>query len=104
KIRNGHNYYPSGAGGFVDVRDVASFCTDAAVAGLWGEKFILNAANLTFKEAFSKVAAIAGVRAPSRPVPLFFTRILISLNALFNTGSKKKNNLLTHEALKLSAA
>ncbi len=102
KIKNGHSYFPSGAGGFVDVRDVASFCTDAAAAGLWGEKYILNAANLSFKEAYSKVASIAGIKAPSNPVPVLLTRMLISLNAIFQIGSGKKNKLLTHEALKLA--
>ena len=104
KIKKGHSYFPSGAGGFVDVRDVASFCTDAAAAGLWGEKYILNAANLTFKEAYSKVASIAKVKIPSKPVPVFLTRILISLNAFLQLGSKNKNSLLTHEALKLACS
>ncbi|MBK7425702.1 MAG: NAD-dependent epimerase/dehydratase family protein [Saprospiraceae bacterium] len=104
KIKQGHSYFPSGAGGFVDVRDVASFCTNAAIAGLWGEKYILNAANLTFREAYSKVASIMGIKVPSKPVPVFLTRILISLNALFQMGAGKKNGLLTHEALKLAGS
>lgn len=101
-IKNGHNYFPSGAGGFVDVRDVASFCVNASAAGLWGEKYILNAANVTFRDAYSTVACFAGVKVPSKPVPVFLTRMLISLNALLQIGSGKKNSLLTHEALKLA--
>lgn len=102
KIKNGTRYFPSGSGGFVDVRDVASFCTDAAVAGLWGEKYILSAENRSFRDMYSRVAKIAGVSQPSRPVPVFLTKILIILKAIFKAGSGTRDHLLTHEALRLA--
>lgn len=56
KIDDGLKIYPSGQSGFVDVRDVVSFVELALRQGISGERYILNAVNLTHKEFFGMIA------------------------------------------------
>jgi len=60
-------YFPVGTGGYVDVRDVAMFAIEAVIAGLWGEKYILNSENKSHEKFFQLVAKAMGVDLPRRP-------------------------------------
>jgi dihydroflavonol-4-reductase len=48
----------------VDVRDVAAAHLAAAERGRIGERYILNAYNLTLREGLAQIAAVAGARPP----------------------------------------
>lgn len=65
KIKRGFPFYTEGISGFVDVRDVSD-----AMLFLWkkeitGERFIVSAADLSFKNLFDKMAAAMNVKKPS---------------------------------------
>ncbi len=65
KIKRGFPFYTEGVSGFVDVRDVSD-----ALLFLWkkeitGERFILSAADLSFKNLFDKMALAMKVKKPS---------------------------------------
>jgi nucleoside-diphosphate-sugar epimerase len=64
KIDGGLKVFPSGQSGFVDVRDVVSFVELALRQGISGERYILNAVNLTHKEFFGMIARTLQVSPP----------------------------------------
>jgi len=72
---------PAGGLAFVDVRDAALGMLLAADRGRAGERYILNAQNLTVEAFFQRLERISGVRAPlfklpaSRPVALGMNRL-----------------------------
>ena len=59
------------AGGrcYIHVKDVACGASNALIDGAVGESYILGNENLTYKEIFEKIAAVAGVRAPRISFP-----------------------------------
>jgi len=67
---------PAGGMAFVDVRDAAEGMLLAAERGRAGERYILNAQNLTLAAFFQRLERISGVKAPlfklpeSRPLAL----------------------------------
>lgn len=60
---------PPGGLAFVDVRDAAQGAMAAMARGEPGERYLLNAANMTFAEFFGRVSRIAKVPAPVLRVP-----------------------------------
>jgi dihydroflavonol-4-reductase len=58
-----------GKNNFVDVRDVAHGMLLVWQKGRRGERYILGGENLTYKDAFERIAAVAGVKPPRRRIP-----------------------------------
>ena len=59
----------SGGVAVIDVRDVARAHIAAVDKGRPGERYILNAANLTYRDFFGMIARACGVRAPMLKTP-----------------------------------
>ena len=65
-------FAPVGAQNFGDVRDVAAGAISAAQRGRPGERYILGGHNLSFRDAWTKMAALAGKAGPRLPMgPIF---------------------------------
>jgi dihydroflavonol-4-reductase len=62
-------YTPSGGLSFVDARDAATAFITALEKGRHQEKYLLGAANMTFKEFFERLERLSGVSAPMLKVP-----------------------------------
>jgi dihydroflavonol-4-reductase len=62
-------FYPPGGVNVVHVEDVVALCIKAFRSGVTGERTIACGENLTIKETFSRIANLAGVKAPSIPLP-----------------------------------
>jgi dihydroflavonol-4-reductase len=60
---------PSGGLSFVDARDAANAFVNALDKGRHGERYLLGAANWTFKEFFGRLERLTGVSAPVIKVP-----------------------------------
>ena len=58
-----------GTNSFVDVRDVAAGMLLAWQHGTAGRRYILGGENLCYRDAFQRIAAVVGGRAPTRAVP-----------------------------------
>jgi len=58
-------FYPVGGTGMVDVRDVTRFMIELMNSDVSNERFILNAADITYQSLFSKIAESTGAKAPS---------------------------------------
>jgi nucleoside-diphosphate-sugar epimerase len=61
---NGLRFYPPGVNGFVDVVDVARIMIGLMESNISGERYIVNAVNIPYKELFKKITAIYGKPAP----------------------------------------
>lgn len=64
RVSDGLRFYPSGGTGFVDVLDVVRVMQLLMESGVSNERFILNAANLSYQEFFGMVASELGLSAP----------------------------------------
>ncbi len=60
---------PAGGASFVDARDAAEGMILAMERGKPGERYLLTACNITLRELFARVGRIAGVPAPTLPMP-----------------------------------
>ena len=70
--------YPAGGKNYVHVRDAAIATVNALTMGRLGESYILGNENLTYRDAFGLIAAVAGVSPPRFGLPpsaaLFYAR------------------------------
>lgn len=89
-IRQGLQFYPSGTTGFVDVRDVADIMIQLGNKQITGERFILNAVNLSYKDFFTRVANQFHRKPPSRLVTPFMTSIAWKLEWLLTLFTGKE--------------
>ncbi len=63
-VARGLPFAPPGSSGFVDVRDVADAAIGVMEADVSGRRYLVNAANLTFREFLQLVADSLGVSGP----------------------------------------
>lgn len=64
-VKDGLRFYPTGATGFVDVRDVSRIAVSLMEQGLFGERFVVNGENLSYEELFGIIAEAFGKSRPS---------------------------------------
>lgn len=62
-------YTPSGGVSFVDARDAATAFIAALEKGKHREKYLLGAANMTFRDFFARLERLSGVSAPGLKLP-----------------------------------
>jgi dihydroflavonol-4-reductase len=65
-VAKGGQYYAPGLINVVDVLDVARAIHQLCESQVSGERFVLNASDLSYQTFFAQVAAIMGTRVPSR--------------------------------------
>lgn len=82
-------FYPVGAVTAIDVRDVAAAHLAAAERGSVGERYILGAFDVTYRELFELICQIVGARPPKLPLPRTLATPLSALiKALSRLGLK----------------
>jgi len=64
-VYNQNAFYTIGSASFVDVRDVVEAMLQLTFSDISGERYILNAGVMTYKEFFAEAAACLGRKAPS---------------------------------------
>lgn len=67
--------YTSGGRNYVCVKDAAVAIANALTKGRIGECYILGNQNLSYKEAFNKIASTIGVKPPKLPIPSVFAKL-----------------------------
>jgi len=89
-------WYTDGMSGFVDVLDVVDAMQILMESSVNGQRFVLSAANLTYRTLFNMIAKAFNKRLPHKKVTPFLASIVWRLEAIkgFITG---KNPLLTKE-------
>ncbi len=69
--------YPAGKNGFVSARDVALISVELANSGTRGERFILNAENLSYKDAMTLISHSVGAKPPSKVVKNWMINMVV---------------------------
>ena len=89
-VYNEKLFYTEGGANFVDVRDVVEAMLRLTFSDISGERFILNAEQLSYKDFFAAVADCFGKKAPSIKVPPFLAEIVWRLERArtWFTGSR----------------
>jgi dihydroflavonol-4-reductase len=91
---------PTGAGSFVDVRDVARGCILAAEKGNTGENYILGGHNMNFESFIDQVATALGLTITKRRKPLALIKLAAKLKSMFAYVTKNPPDL-TPESLQI---
>ncbi|PID92753.1 MAG: hypothetical protein CSA96_01735 [Bacteroidetes bacterium] len=84
RVAGGLRYATPGTTGFVGVKDVVSAMIWLSAQGLTGERFIVNAANASYKEVFEQIASALGMDRPFRSVSARQLSILAGLDAFLS--------------------
>jgi dihydroflavonol-4-reductase len=74
-VYRGLKYYTRGITGFVDARDTAKAMIALMKSDISGERYVLNAANLSFRDLFTKIALALHKKPPSRYASPFMTSL-----------------------------
>ena len=69
--------YSAGSSGFVSARDVASACLALAESGAWSQRFLLNGANLSYKDAMTKIAKSVNAAPPTKVVKGWMINLIV---------------------------
>ena len=93
KVADGLRYYPDGATGFVGVDDVVRAMVQLQFSEVAGERFVLNAENLTYKAVLERIAKQLGVKAPTKRVSHQMLRFLARLDGILSFLHFKKRTL-----------
>ena len=67
----GYPFYPPGGSGFITVSDVTRSMVDLMNSKITGERFILVAKNLSFKEILRHIASTMGKKAPNKELKMW---------------------------------
>ena len=103
-IYEGLKFYNSGASCFVSAGDCARAChllLDSEHIN--GERFVMGAENMSYKDMFTMVAKHLGVKAPSILPPPFLSKIVGRLSQ-FTSNITGKEPLITPETTRTSSA
>jgi dihydroflavonol-4-reductase len=79
--------YTSGGRNYVCAKDAAFAIANALTKGRVGECYILGNQNLSYKEAFEKIASTIGVRPPSISIPSIFAKLYGRIGSFIGTVS-----------------
>lgn len=93
KVADGLRYYPAGATGFVGVDDVVRAMVQLQFSEVDGERFVLNAENLTYKAVLERIANQLGVKPPTKRVSHQMLRFLARLDGVLSFLHLKKRTL-----------
>ncbi len=77
RVANHSPWYPGGQTGYVDVRDVATFIGLLLEKENTGERWIVNAANLSFKEIYRQIADALGLKKKFHEAPKWLARTIL---------------------------
>jgi dihydroflavonol-4-reductase len=97
-VYHGLPFYTEGVTGFVDNRDVADALVQLMNSDISGERFILNAANLSYRELFQSIAKAFGTKLPGREISPFLTSVAWRLEWIWSRLSGKEARLTRETA------
>lgn len=89
-------YYPGGQTGFVDVRDIVQFTSLLIDRGVTGERWLLNAANLKYRDLYPRLASHLGQSRSFREAPKWLAHLILMAGSLTGKSSLGKDAL--HQA------
>ena len=95
-VYNEFPWYADGVTGFVDVKDVAAIMLQLMDSDISAQRFIISAANKSYKEIFNLIATAFNKKLPYKKVTQFLAKIVWRLEA-FKSMLNGKTPLVTKE-------
>ncbi|WP_273446369.1 NAD-dependent epimerase/dehydratase family protein [Neolewinella agarilytica] len=101
---SGRNIYPDGSAGFVAVEDVVDATLFALDRDIDGDRFLLNAANLSWKDTQRMIAESIGAKPPAYRMPAWQSALLWPIEGLRArlTGKRPLITRETHHSVQSS--
>lgn len=96
-----NRFYTGGVVNYVDVRDVSSAVLKLMEAKVYGERFIISAGSISYKELFDKIAVSFGKKPPSIKVEGLFIKLAIFADKM-RAWLSSSNQLVTDELEQVS--
>jgi nucleoside-diphosphate-sugar epimerase len=90
-IDKGLHYYTNGTNGYVDVRDVCRAMICLQESPIEGERFIVSAQNLSYKECFDAIADALNKKKPSR----YASKLMMTIAGIVQCLLQGKKAVLT---------
>jgi dihydroflavonol-4-reductase len=81
--------YTAGGRNYICAKDAAVAIANALTKGAVGECYILGNQNLSYKEAFDKIALTIGVKPPTIPIPSLFAKLYGIIGSMIGKLSGK---------------
>jgi len=81
-VASGKLFYPVGSCNYVDVRDIAQITWLFAENSIVGERFVLNAGNISYKDLFAQIARLMDKKPPHIAVTPLLAEIAWRLDTL----------------------
>lgn len=103
RVWKGQRFYPKGATGFVDVRDVGAAAIALMESDRVNERFILNSVNWTYQQLLNEIADALGKKRPGQKASSFMMGLAWRWEALRSRFLGKKP-LLTQETARTSSS
>ncbi len=94
-------FYTGGIANFVDVRDVSAVVMQLMKANIFGERFILNAGSVPYKELFDRIAYEFGKKPPGIKVKGLWIKFAIFADKI-RAGISGSKPLITDELEQVS--
>jgi len=98
KIYHGLKYYPTGSNGLVSAVDVSKFICALLEQDKNGERYILSAENMSYKELFTKIAQQMDVATPTIAIE-GIQKLMARVKEFISNLSGPKSHYLTKESL-----
>jgi dihydroflavonol-4-reductase len=95
-------FYPKGEMNYIDVRDVAEIVFRLLIKEIKGERFILNADKITYKDVFNLMAGRFNKRTPGIEASTIMTEIAWRIDAI-TSFFKGIDPVITKETVKISS-
>ncbi|TKC00568.1 NAD-dependent epimerase/dehydratase family protein [Pedobacter cryophilus] len=92
-VKSGIKYYTRGAGGFVDVKDVAKAMILLMESEVSNERFIINAENYSYKNLFTEIAQAFHLPVPTKEAKPWMLALVWRANAIKNAITNAKGGL-----------
>jgi len=85
--------YPPGGRNYICIKDAAEGIANALTKGRIGESYIIGNENLSYKEAFGKMAKVIGVNPPKFTFPKFLVLLVGIMGSIQSKITGKKPNV-----------
>ena len=84
RIANHPPWYPGGQTGYVDVRDVAAFITLLLEKNIPGERWILNAVNMSYQEIYKSIGDQLSLKKNFKESPRWMARMMLLIAGIIH--------------------
>ena len=88
-------WYPAGQTGYVDVRDVAEFVGKILEKSITGQRWLLNGANVSYKDIYHLIANELSLTRKYRLAPKWLAKTILMMTNLF-AGKSPGTDILNH--------